>query len=122
MVRLDHMQLLVSDWRRSRDWWRDHLGFEVEFEIPERKTAAMRDGADLTVFLVEGKPFSEFGFSCALQVEDVEAKYSELKRKGVAFIHEPRKAFWGYGAELKDPDGYVLQLWDPVSMKARGGG
>jgi hypothetical protein len=31
------------------------LGFELEFEIPERKTAAMRDDADLTMFLYEGE-------------------------------------------------------------------
>ena len=122
MVRLDHMQLLVTDWRRSRDWWRDNLGFEVEFEIPERSMVAMRDSADLTVFLEEGKPFSNAGFQCAIQVDDVEAKYAELRAKGIVFVHEPRKEFWGYGAELHDPDGYVLQLWDPVSMKAKGGG
>ncbi len=51
MVRLDHLSLPVGDWQKSRDWYRRHLGFEVEFEIPDRRTAAMRDDADLTVFL-----------------------------------------------------------------------
>ena len=55
MVRLDHISLPVRDWRRARDWYKQHLGFEVEFEIPERKTAVMRDSADLTVFLYEGE-------------------------------------------------------------------
>jgi len=40
MVRLDHLSLPVSDWRKSRDWYKEHLGFEVEFEIPDRNTAA----------------------------------------------------------------------------------
>jgi hypothetical protein len=26
------------------------------------------------------------------------------------------KVFWGYGAELCDPDGYRLRLWDAKSM------
>ena len=40
MVRLDHLSLPVADWRKSRDWYKEHLGFEVEFEIPDRNTAA----------------------------------------------------------------------------------
>jgi catechol 2,3-dioxygenase-like lactoylglutathione lyase family enzyme len=55
MVRLDHLSLPVADWRKARDWYKQHLGFEVEFEIPDRQTAAMRDDADLTVFLYEAE-------------------------------------------------------------------
>jgi len=29
--------------------------------------------------------------------------------------------FWGYGAELLDPDGYRIHLWDEVSMREKGG-
>lgn len=36
-----------------------------------------------------------------------------------AFAHEPRKSYWGYRAELKDPDGYLVRLWDERSMKER---
>ena len=35
--RLDRFWLPVGDWQKSRDWYRRHLGFEVEFEIPDRK-------------------------------------------------------------------------------------
>jgi hypothetical protein len=31
------------------------------------------------------------------------------------------KVFWGYGAELCDPDGYRFRLWDEKSMKEKGG-
>ncbi len=41
---------------------------------------------------------------------------------GVAFVHPPMKMVWGYGAELLDPDGYRLQLWDETSMREKGGG
>ena len=33
-----------------------------------------------------------------------------------------RKAFWGYGVELHDPDGYVVRLWDERTMKEKGDG
>ena len=45
----------------------------------------------------------------------------ELQSKGVAFVNPPGKYFWGYGAELQDPDGYQLLLWDEVSMREKGG-
>jgi hypothetical protein len=35
--------------------------------------------------------------------------------------HAPQKLFWGYGAELRDPDGYLVMVWDEVSMREKGG-
>ena len=67
MPRLDHLSLPVRDWRKSRDWYQRHLGFELEFEIPERKTAAMRDDADLTMFLYEGEVAACPGISFTIQ-------------------------------------------------------
>jgi catechol 2,3-dioxygenase-like lactoylglutathione lyase family enzyme len=119
MPRLDHLSLPVRDWQRSRDWYRQHLGFEVEFEIPDRKTAAMRDDADLTVFLYEGELAPCPGISFTIQVDDVEARHRDLAAAGIGFVHPPMKVFWGYGAELRDPDGYILRLWDPKSMEEK---
>ena len=103
MLRLDHLSLPVRDWQKSRDWYRDHLGFEVEFEIPDRKTAAMRDDADLTVFLYEGEAAVCPGISFTIQVDDVETKHAALAAVSVSFVHPPMKVFWGYGAELCEP-------------------
>ena len=122
MPRLDHLSLPVRDWRKSRDWYKDHLGFEVEFEIPDRKTAAMRDDADLTIFLYEGEVMDCPGISFTVQVNDVEERHSMLVGAGLSFVHPPMKVFWGYGAELCDPNGYRLRLWDQKSMKEKGGG
>jgi catechol 2,3-dioxygenase-like lactoylglutathione lyase family enzyme len=122
MPRLDHLSLPVRDWQKSRDWYKDHLGFEVEFEISDRKTAAMRDDADLTIFLYEGEVVDCPGISFTVQVDDVQARHNMLVATGLSFVHPPIKVFWGYGAELCDPDGYRLRLWDQKSMKEKGGG
>lgn len=119
MARLDHLSLPVRDWQKSRDWYREHLGFKVEFEIADRKTAALRDDADLTVFLYDGEVADCPGVSFTIQVDDVEARYRTLTAAGIPFVHPPMKVFWGYGAELRDPDGYVLRLWDPKSMNEK---
>jgi catechol 2,3-dioxygenase-like lactoylglutathione lyase family enzyme len=120
MPRLDHIQLPITDWRRSRNWYCDHLGFQVEFEMPEQRFVAVRDDADLTIFLCEGHPtVTSTGLSFTIQVGDVDAKYAQLSAAGVAFIHPPKKVYWGYGAELLDPDGYRVLLWDEKSMKEK---
>ena len=82
----------------------------------------MRDDADLTIFFDQSKVAPCPGISFTIQVDDVDAKYRELAVAGVGFVHSPMKVFWGYGAELSDPDGYVLPLWDQTSMKKKGGG
>jgi catechol 2,3-dioxygenase-like lactoylglutathione lyase family enzyme len=120
MIKIDHLAIPVRDYRRSRDWYRDVLGLEVEFEIAERQTAAMRDEFDFTIFLTgaaePGPPSCELTF----QVEDVEQVHRRLAARGVPFVHGPQKVFWGYGAELADPDGYRIRLWDQRTMREKG--
>ena len=123
MIRLDHLAIPVRDHARSREWYTKNLGLKVEFEVPERKTVALQDDGGLTLFLFE-LDASTVVPSCTLtfQVDDVDAKYRELSAAGVEFQNAPQKLFWGYGAELRDPDGYLVYLWDEESMRTKGGG
>ncbi len=118
MARLDHITLPVRDWKVSRDWWTAHLGFAVEFEISGG--VALQDEADLTVFLVEGPVLPTPDIAFTVQVDDVEARCTAMSEAGVTIVHTPQRVFWGYGAELLDPNGYRLRIWDPASMQAKG--
>jgi catechol 2,3-dioxygenase-like lactoylglutathione lyase family enzyme len=121
MLKFDHLTLPVSDWERSRDWYVRHLGMKVEFEIPDRCTAAVQDEHDFTIFLQQSVTLvRSVGVALYFQVADVEASFHQVSALGVSFIHPPRKVFWGYGAELSDPDGYLIRLWDQRSMKEKG--
>ena len=121
MIKLDHLSIAVSDHERSRDWYVRHLGFRVEFEVPERSTVALQDDAGLTLFLVMN-PEAARHPSCGLtfQVDDVEATHRALVAAGVACVSAPQKLFWGYGAEISDPDGYLIHLWDERTMREKG--
>jgi lactoylglutathione lyase len=122
MVRLDHLTLPVRQHARSRDWYTANLGLKVEFEARDRKTVALQDDGGFTLFFVESEePFTAV-CTLAFRVDDVEATYRELSARGVAFGKAPQKLFWGYGAELRDTDGYLVYLWDEDSMKEKGGG
>jgi catechol 2,3-dioxygenase-like lactoylglutathione lyase family enzyme len=122
MIKLDHLSLPVRDYRAARDWYRRVLGLEIEFEISERETAAMRDEFDFTIFLSGAA--GPVAPSCILtfQVEDVEAVHRRLSAADVPFVHGPQKVLWGYGAELQDLDGYRIRLWDERTMREKGGG
>ncbi len=121
MVKFDHMRLPVRDPKVTRDWYVKNFGFEIEFE--NEHVIAIKDDADFTIFLYRPEGVIA-GAKCSLvlQVKDLEAKYRELTAAGVMFDKPPGKYFWGYGAELFDPDGYLLNLWDEVSMREKGGG
>jgi catechol 2,3-dioxygenase-like lactoylglutathione lyase family enzyme len=121
MIKFDHMGLPVSDPQASRDWYVRHFGFSVEFEVPERRTIALQDDADFTIFLYPAPgPLAGVRPAFTLQVDDVDAKYAALSAAGVVFVEPPSKLLWGYGAELDDPDGYRLMLWDETSMREKG--
>jgi uncharacterized glyoxalase superfamily protein PhnB len=49
-------------------------------------------------------------------VDDVDRLYQSLADRGVAFVCAPQPNPWGYGAELLDPDGHAVRLWDEGSM------
>jgi catechol 2,3-dioxygenase-like lactoylglutathione lyase family enzyme len=51
MMKLDHLNLPVSDLARSRAWWVEMLGLKVEFEVAETRIVALNDGEGFAIFL-----------------------------------------------------------------------
>ena len=120
MMKLDRLSIPVTDVDRSRAWYLGTLGLSVEFEVPDRKTVVLQDGEGFTIFLQQAAVPAQPG-GCALyfQVGSVDDTFAEWSRRGTEFAHAPQKTYWGYGAELRDPDGYLIRLWDERSMKER---
>lgn len=121
MIKLDHLTIAVRDYSISRDWYVRVLGLKVEFEVPGR-AFALQDDAGFTLFL-ERDPVRDIEPSSVLyfQVDDVHAAHHRLLTMQMDCVQPPGKRFWGYGMELKDPDGYRLRLWDAKTMKEQGG-
>jgi len=118
MLRFDHLRIPVTDLARSRTWYVETLGMKVEFEVPERQTVALQDSGDFTIFLQQvPATVRPNGAALWFQVADVDATHAEWASRGISFAHAPRQSYWGYGAELEDPDGYLIRLWDERSMK-----
>ncbi|HZS28878.1 MAG TPA: VOC family protein [Candidatus Angelobacter sp.] len=122
MVKLDHVALAVRDWRASRDWYHKHFGLKIEFESADGGkeklgVAAMHDDSGLTLFLEQVRNIPS-ACDCVhyFQINNVDEAYRSLSEAGIKFRHAPQKVFWGYGAELADPDGHVIRIWDEKSM------
>ena len=121
MRALDHLTIFVSNLARSREWYVARFGLRVEFEVEQPPAVALIDDGGFTLFL-EQRPAGECRPGCVLtfRVEDVDRVTLALKQREVLFENDPRKLFWGYGAELRDPDGYLIRLWDEKSMREKG--
>jgi hypothetical protein len=51
MPSFDHLTVPLSDWIRSWNWYVRNLGVKVEFEVPDRRTAALQDDEGFTIFV-----------------------------------------------------------------------
>jgi predicted enzyme related to lactoylglutathione lyase len=116
MVNFDHMALPVKDVARSRDWYVKNLGFKVEFE--RGGITAIQDSAGFTIFLLKATgALAGDKVTLTIQVGSVDRKHEKLARAGLKFVNAPQRLVWGYGAELLDPNGYMLNLWDQATMR-----
>ena len=119
MLKFDHLSIPVSDLARSREWYVATLGLTVEFEVPDQRAVALNDSEGFAIFIKETPAVAANGLAMWFQVGSVDQTYAEWWARGVVFAHPPRKEFWGYGVELADPDGYLIRLWDEVSMREK---
>jgi len=116
MAKISHLVLPVSDVHKARDWYVDRLGFKLERESEE--AVGIKDESGLTIFLFKtATGIAGQKITLTIQVDNVERKHRDLESLGVKFVSPPKLQFWGYGAEVLDPDGYVNHLWDELTMR-----
>jgi catechol 2,3-dioxygenase-like lactoylglutathione lyase family enzyme len=115
MPRISHIVLPVSDLERSKEWYVNRLGFALDRE--HESVVGIKDHAGLTIFLVRtSDSLAGPKAGLTIQVDDVDRTHRELVAVGIRFVSPPSLLFWGYGAEVLDPDGYMNHLWDEVTM------
>ncbi len=119
-------EFLVADVRRSAEWYRDRLGFEVGpyFEEPPVFVILTRDGIRVMLSLAEGsrggsnRSHKGVAIDAYFWVEGVDALYAEFRRKGANVTLEPTDRFYGIREiEVTDPDGYVLCFGAPLPQR-----
>ena len=111
--------LFVGDVERSAAWFKDMLGFEIDFlhGKPPFYGAVSRDGVHVHIRFVHEPYFAraaaqEGGLILAtIQVLDVRGLFEEFKARGVECPQTLEKQPWG-GTDfhVRDPDGNVFSF------------
>ena len=109
--------LFVRDLKASSDFYRDKLGFAVDFLYgdPPFYGAVSRDSARLHLRRVGRPNFAELAAQesslilAFIEVDNAKGLFGELQSRDVTFAQPPTRQEWG-GTEfqVRDPDGNVL--------------
>ena len=107
--------LAVSDYERSRIFYSEGLGFEIDWEwrdAPEEPPFAQISRAGLSLYLsgrgADGRPGT---CRVYLYVSDVDAWSEEALEAGLDVVTQPENRPWGNREmALRDPDGNTLVL------------
>jgi lactoylglutathione lyase len=117
---IDYTMVIVSDMKRSVQFYRDTLGIPLKFESPDwtefetgTTTFALHGGGVQRQYQDTGDQSKTAGAcSIGFNVDDVDKTYEELKAKGVVFVMPPAQRE-GEGIRLAvglDPDGLPISF------------
>lgn len=120
--------LIVRNTGRSIAFYRDLLGFDLDYHWPETAPfafATVRRGGSEIGLGVAGGPDSadppapdrpQPPVSLSLAVDDVDAAVAWLSDRGIPILAPPADQPWGERlAWIADPDGYRVMLYAPLS-------
>jgi lactoylglutathione lyase len=117
--------LFVADLPRSRAFYHDVLGLDVQFEDAE-SVGFRLEGIAFIVLQVDrarvqlqGEPTATPSAAAtaflATFTDDVDALHADLAGRGISFFQQPTDQPWGMRtAYFKDPDGHVWEIAQPV--------
>ncbi len=122
-MRLDIVLISTADFPAMLAFYRDVLGLSSIDEDPDPELH--EPGVDWAAFDAGGMRLELFGTQDAepvehervaivpaFRVEGLEAAIERLEGRGVVFTERGREA-WGAYANLRDPDGNLLNLYEP---------
>ena len=110
----------VADLGRSIAFYRDRLGFQVEFNYENFYASVWRDGCRLHLQCAPATPRDQAAFErgeridACVGVTDAATLSSDFAAKGVEFSMLLRKMPYGTEFYVRDPDGYILGFVQPA--------
>jgi lactoylglutathione lyase len=126
-MKLVNFRLLVSDFPASLAFWRDIMMLPMTFGDETMGYAYFDTGsagielmsrAGFAASLNEVMPSRPDGYPAVIvfRVDDVDATYDDLVKRGVKAIAEPvdRPVWQARTAHFSDPDGYLVEIYSPL--------
>src|SRR5512145_986978 len=107
-------QLRSTNWKRTRAFYEEGLGFRVEWEHrfePGFPVFAQVTRDSLSLFLTEHAGDCQVGGAAYIVVDDVDAFYREITARGIKVSDPPSETPWGTREMcVVDPDGNRLRF------------
>lgn len=109
------IHVTVNDLPRSVSFYRDILGLDLLFEVPDQSMAFLDlDGVRLYLGKAESPEFVSAPL-LYLSVDDIVVEYERMSEMGVDFISDPHvvhrtETFELWMSDFKTPDGHVHVL------------
>jgi catechol 2,3-dioxygenase-like lactoylglutathione lyase family enzyme len=113
----------VADLARSLSYYRDRLGFEVEFNYEGFYACVLRDGCRIHLKCSDLVGRDEAAFEAAehldacFRVQDAQDLASRFASAGAAISLPLRTMPYGREFYVKDPDGYILGFVQPTETQ-----
>ena len=109
---------LVADVKRSVEFYRDRLGFELMYTFPSAESPQFAslaiEGGKLALGAGD-RAIDSGSASIWVYTDDVDASVAELRDAGVTVVTEPADQPWGErAATVADPDGYAIHIGAPT--------
>ena len=120
--RVDHVEIVSVSAERTIDFYVNILGFRIksrnEVKMAPMKEVIFLELGDTTIEVISAdnpKPKTEdlwvVGYrGIALEVEDMAKAVGYLQGKGIAIAMEPADLGDSLRAEIRDPDGLIIEL------------
>ncbi|MFN7922830.1 MAG: VOC family protein [Bryobacteraceae bacterium] len=112
---LEHTAIASPNPEKLAEWYRDYLGFRINFSYAGNFFVRAANGTMLEIIPSEGEKFPEKMKTpgirhLAIEVDDFDAGHEELKRLGVHFYGEPFETQGNRLVFFADGDGNILHL------------
>lgn len=110
----------VPDLGRSLSYYRNQLGFEIEFDYDGFYVGILRDGCRIHLQCAARPERDQAAFEAAehldacFAVRDAEALASSFASAGAPFSVPLRSMPYGREFYVRDPDGYILGFIQPA--------
>ena len=112
---LEHTAIASPDPRALAQWYVDHLGFRINFEYEGNYFVRAANGSVLEIIRSEGargeqKPRDPGIRHLAIDVQDFDAAYAQLKGQNVHFLGDPYTNLGNRLVFFTDCDGNLVHL------------
>lgn len=109
--------LMQNDLEKGVEFYKN-LGFVLKFHIKEKWAEFAIDEVKLGLCPTEHPAFERHS-GIVLEVKDLAKVKENLKNKGIEFLAEPLEAVHGVMASIKDPNGNVIDIYQPTPEKVQ---